>query len=199
LGVPVFIFIVKGGMKNMKINNFVWVRGAFLLVFLFQGCALMPPTPAGTVAPIITHSYAIERGRFGDTLKFYIEADDPDNDMFRIATVVDQVGYGLYYTDWMYVKPQYSGHFAGYLQWNTFSSRGDVPEWQRIILKVSVFDKAGRESNVAVFPFEFISEVIKNPPPPAPFDQANLPRLGHIFVELYNPARESGSRIIPDD
>jgi hypothetical protein len=142
----------------------------------------------------------IEKGRYGDSLKIYIEADDPNNEMLRIATVVDQVGYGLYYPDWTYLKRQYSHHFAGYLQWNTFSSKaGGLPEWTRITIKVSVFDKAGNESNVVVFPFEFASEVIKNPPPPAPFDQPNLPKLGNVFIDLFNPTRDGSARRIPDD
>jgi len=37
------------------------------------------------------------------------------------------------------------------------------------------------------FPFEFVSEVISNPPPPAPFNDGNLPRLGHININLFEP------------
>jgi hypothetical protein len=54
-------------------------------------------------------------------------------------------------------------------------------------MKVSIFDKAGNESNEVVFPFTFESGV-KNQyeyPLPAPFDKRNISRLGHIGVDLY--------------
>ena len=76
------------------------------------------PKP-GTKPPIITHTFAVDRGRYGYIWKIYVEADDPDGDMQRIASVVDQVGYGHYPTDWIYLKPGYEKHFKGYLQWNT--------------------------------------------------------------------------------
>ena len=68
-----------------------------------------------------------------------------------------------------------------------------LPEWTYVTISVSVFDKAGNESNVVVFPFNFVSEVISNPPPPAPFNQANLPRLGHVHVSLYNPFEDGAA------
>jgi hypothetical protein len=171
-------------------KKFVWLTGlVFVIVALVfsQGWAQTQPKP-GTKAPVITHSYAIEKGRYGDVLKVYVEANDPDSGMFRIAVVVDQAGYGRYPTDWIYLKSQDKGHFAGYLQWNTYSSNtGALSEWTYISIKVSVFNKAGNESNVVVFPFEFVSGVISNPPPPAPFNVANLPRLGHIDINLFDP------------
>ena len=171
-------------------KKFVWLTGlVFVIVALAfsQGWAQKQPKP-GTKVPVITHSYAIEKGRYGNVLKVYVEANDPDSDMLRIAVLVDQVGYGRYPTDWIYLKSQDKGHFAGYLQWNTYSSKpGPLNEWTHITIKVSVFDKAGNESNVVVFPFEFVSEVISHPPPPAPFNVANLPRLGHIDINLIEP------------
>lgn len=137
--------------------------------------------------PILTNSYAIQRGRYGDVLKIYIEADDPEGEMLRIATSVEQVGFGHYATDWVYLKPQYQHHFIGYLEWNTFSSKTSrLREWTQITIKVSVFDKAGNESNVAVFPFEFVSQALSNPKPPAPFDKT-IPRLGYININLVEP------------
>jgi hypothetical protein len=147
-----------------------------------------PYTRPGMPAPIITHAYAIEKGRYGGILKIYIEADDPNDEMLGIATVVDQVGYGRYPTDWIYVKPQYKHHLLGYLQWNTFSSNAPrLREWTRIAIKVSVFDKARHESNEVVFPFEFVSEAVSNPPPPAPFNNGNVSLLGHIHINLFEP------------
>src|SRR4030043_991764 len=108
----------------------------------------------GTKAPIITHTFAVDRGHYGYIWKIYIEAEDPDGDMNKIAVVVNQMGYGHYPTDWIILKPRYREHFIGYLQWNTFSSKAShLQEWTQITVKVSIFDKAGNESNETVFPF----------------------------------------------
>jgi len=90
------------------------------------------PKP-GTHAPIITHTFAVEKGSYGYIWKIYIEAEDPDGDMLKIASSVDQVGYGHYPTNWIYLKPQYQKGFKGYIQWNTFSSKTPyLSEWTRI-------------------------------------------------------------------
>jgi hypothetical protein len=176
-------------MVTRKSARFAGFALVIFVLALSQGWAETQPKP-GTKAPVITHSYAIEKGRYGDVIKVYVEADDPDADMLRIASVVEQVGYGFYPADWIYLKSQYKGHFSGYLQWNTYGSRtGGLSEWTHITIKVSVFDRVGNESNVAFYPFEFVSEVISNPSPPAPFNVTNLPRLGNIDVELFDPTR----------
>ncbi len=174
-------------------KRYPWFLG-FILIGLFSSLPLerveAQPKPK-TNPPVITHSNMIEQGRYGTVLKIYLEANDPDNDMARIAVVVEQVGYGPYPTDWVYLKPEFSGRFIGYLQWNTFSSNTDgLTEWTRITVKTSVFDKAGNESNVAVFPFTFASGVISYPPPPPPFDAPDLPRLGYVNVNLFDPTRD---------
>jgi hypothetical protein len=155
-------------------------------LFPYEGGREVKP---GTHAPIITHSFAVERGYYGYIWKIYVEAEDPDGDMLRIASVVDQVGYGHYPTDWIYLRKEYGRHLKGYIQWNTFSSRASyLGEWTQIALKVSVFDKAGNESNVIVFPFTF--ELVKGRyeyKPPSPFDQSDLPRLGYIHIDLIEP------------
>jgi len=161
-------------------------------LFPYSGGAQPKP---GTHAPIITNAFAVEKGYYGYIWKIYIEAEDPDGDMLRIAAVVDQVGYGHYPTDWIYLKPPYQKYFKGYIQWNTFSSKVNyLSEWTRIELKVSVLDKAGNESNVVVFPFEFVSGVRGqyHYQLPAPFDQGDLPRLGYIHIDLYDPTIQSG-------
>jgi hypothetical protein len=150
------------------------------------------PSKPGTGAPIIKHAFAVERGYYGYIWKIYIEAEDPDGDMLRIASVVDQTGYGYYPTDWIYLKSPYQKHFKGYIQWNTFSSRASyLTEGTQIALKVLVFDKAGNESNEVIFPFTF--EIgVRSPYQyklPAPFDQGDLPRLGYIQIDLFDPTR----------
>ncbi len=146
------------------------------------------PNHTAIKAPIITHAFAIDKGPYGYIWKIYIEAEDTDGDMDKVAVVVDQVGYGYYPTDWIILRPQYQEHFIGYLQWNTFSSKASyLPEWTRITMRVSIFDKAGNVSNEVIFPFTFESGV-KNQYEyelPAPFDKGPISRLGHIMVDLY--------------
>ncbi len=143
--------------------------------------------------PIITHAFAVEKGYYGYIWKIYLEAEDPNGQMLRIACVADEVGYGHYPTDWIYLKPQYEKHFKGYIQWNTFSSKASyLPEWTQITLTVSVFDKAGNESNVVVFPFTFeITPQQYAYQLPEPFNQSD-PRLGYIAIDLFYPGEDYG-------
>ncbi len=143
-------------------------------------------------APIIKASYAPRKVRYGDILKIYVEADAPERDMLKIASMVDQVGYGHYPIDWIYLKPQYQQRFRGYIQWNTFSSNASsLSEWTQVTLKVSVFDQAGNESNVVVFPIEFVSEAIPESQPPLPFHEGD-PRIGHLNIQLLEPSLMGG-------
>jgi len=184
-------------MKKAPCFVSLLLASAFLLpcrgwaqMFPYTGGRIEPKP--GTRAPIITHAFAVDKGYYGYIWKIYIEAEDPDSDMFRIAATVDQVGYGHYLTDWIYLKPQYKNHFIGYIQWNTFSSKASsLSEWTQITLKVSVVDKAGNESNEVVFPFTFESGV-KSPDQyklPTPFDQGNIVKLGNVTIDLYEPSQ----------
>jgi hypothetical protein len=166
---------------------------SLLLLTFSPGCVSLPVSPPGT-KPVITHAFINkEKGIYGSILKIYIEADDPQGFMFRIATSVDQVGYGYYPTDWVYLERQDQHHVIGYLQWNTFSyNASSMPEWTQLTIKVSIFDTDGNESNVVVFPFEFISQAVPESPLLPPFNQENLPRLGYIDINLFNPLEMGG-------
>ena len=191
---------VKGEMERKEWCGLLalWLMMIFFVAPSGRTQPLFPyeggrqPKP-GTKAPIITHAFAVEKGYYGYIWKLYIEAKDPDGDMLRIASVVDQVGYGLYPTDWIILKPQYRKDFKGYMQWNTFSSRTSyLREWTQIALRVSVFDKAGNESNEIVFPFTFETGMPLNSKPPVPFEQSDIPRLGHILIDLFEPTNMGG-------
>ncbi len=135
-------------------------------------------------APVIKTSYAPEKVRYGDVLKIYIEAEAPDGEMLKIASVADQVGYGHYPTDWIYLKSQYRQHLRGYIQWNTSSSSAPhIGEWTQVTLSVCVFDKAGDKSNVVIFEFQFVSEATPESKPPPPFNEED-PRLGYLGINL---------------
>jgi len=173
-------------MKTKRISWSLSVVLGIVLLGMSQSWAQPKPEKRG---PIITHAFAVEKGVYGYIWKIYLEAEDPNGQMLRIASVVDEPGAGRYPTDWIYLKPQYRSHFKGYLQWNTFSSHvEDMPEWTQITLRVSVLDKAGNESNEVVFPFTFeLTPGQYQYKVPPPFDQGDVPRLGYIMIDLYRP------------
>ena len=168
----------------MNGKNVLWIISLVIMVIFFTVSQGRTQPKPGMNVPVITHSFAIEKGRYLDVVRLYIEADDPNGEMLRIATVAYEPGSGYHRPDWIYLEPQDEHHFLGYLQWNTHSQFGRVGEWTNVTLKVSVLDKDGNESNVVIFPFEFVSEVLAKPQPPAPFDQGNISRLGHVMIEL---------------
>ena len=181
----------------MRTRKVFWLLGvfAFVLFSAYPGVTGVEPNREAR-GPVITHAFAIDKRYYGDTWRIYVEAEDPGGQMLRIASVVDQVGYGHYPTDWIYLEPQYEKHFKGYIQWNTFSTKARyLSEWTQISLKVSVFDKNGNESNEVIFPFTFeMTPKQYVDKPPAPFDQGDLPRLGYIMIDLFNPVREHRDR-----
>jgi TolB-like protein len=181
---PVTVYTQQKGIDDVmvKIGDFAQDIGYKIL-----GRRTMAGRPEKPRGPYITHAFTVEKIMYGDILKVYIEAEDPDGEMVRIATLVDQAGYGSYPVSWAYVKPTDRKHFKGYLQWNTFSSKTPfVSEWTQITLTISVFDKSGNKSNSLTFPITFESGVKRasSYQLPSPFDQKDVKRLGSIDIEL---------------
>ena len=173
-----------------------WVSGVIVALVLFSGLQGWAQSGSGSNAPVITHAFTVEKIRYGEVLKVYIEAEDPTEDMFKIATMVDQAGYGRYPTSWVYLKPTDRKHLKGYLQWNTYSSKTPyVSEWTHVTLTISVFNKSGNESNVFAFPMTFETGIKRasSYPAPPPFNQKDVSRLGFIDIDLVDPT------IIRDD
>ena len=179
---------------NIKRMLFLTIICFVISVFLaHNGWTQQMRPQSGTIAPVITNSYMIDKGQYGKVLKIYLEAEDPDGEMHKIVTSVDQVGYGHYPTDFIILKAPYQKSFKGYIQWNTFSSKTfSLDEWTRITIKVSVIDKAGNMSNEVMFPFTFETGAGGEPKLPAPFDQGDLSKLGKVSIDLYNPFRMDG-------
>jgi hypothetical protein len=143
-----------------------------------------------TNGPVITNAYAVDRGSYGTLLKIYLEAEDPNGEMDKIETLVHQTAYGYYFPDFILLKPEYHKSFRGFIQWNTYSSKTPgLDEWTRLTVKVSVINKKGLASNVFEFPFTFEGGTERVPPPPAPFDRGDLPKIGSITIELTDPSR----------
>ncbi len=164
--------------------------GTAVFLLLLSGLRGWAQSRSGSSSAVITHAFVVEKANYGDVLKVYIEAEDPKGDMARIATVVDHPGYGRYPTSWVYVEPMDRKHLKGYLQWNTFSSQAQcLREWTEIILTISVFDKAGNESNVFAFPISFETgrKRASAYKVPSPFDQGDVKKLGLIGIDLVDP------------
>ena len=74
----------------MEMKSLSWKSRFFIVAILLflLGCTHMQPPPAATKAPVITHSYAIEKGRYGDALRIYIEAlSDIDPEALHLGIV----------------------------------------------------------------------------------------------------------------
>ena len=181
---PVTVYIQQKTIDDLmvKISDFAQDIGYKIL-----GSRTMAGQPDEPRRPFIRRAFTVEKIKYGDVLKVYIEAEDPDGGMFRIATVVDQAGYGRYPVSWVYLKPTDRKHFKGYLQWNTFSSKTSIiTEGTPITLTVCVFDKSGKRSNPFTFPITFESGVKRasSYQVPSPFDQKDVRKLGSIDIEL---------------
>jgi hypothetical protein len=200
-------FILGQGGIEMKTSKALLVAGmaVFMVAAGVGGCAkpLIHPKPKQytgigeaqkpglkSKGPVMTHAYAIDRGSYGTSLKIYLEAEDPNGEMDKIETQIHQTGHGYYFPDFIVLKPQYKKSFRGFIQWNTYSSKTPgLEEWTRLTVRVSVISKKGLASNVFEFPFTFESGTGKAPPPPAPFDQGDLPKIGSVTIELIDPVR----------
>ena len=168
-----------------------------LVVLMVWGCTgtsgsmlQAPNQPGAGNPPTITAFFAVDKGRFGDPIKVYLAAEHSSGDMKMVAVQVTQVGYGAYPTSWSYLKPQHGKKFLGYFQWNTFSPMAQsMPEWTNITMNITVIDTSGYQSGAVVLPYQFVTGATPNPALPAPFDQAEMERIGWIRVDLVNPHR----------
>jgi len=142
----------------MKTKTHICLIGLlFGMLLLIAHPSWAQPKPE-TAGPRIINAFAVDEGYYGYVWKIYLEAEDPNGQMLRIACSVDQAGYGHYPADWVYLKPGFQKHFKGYVQWNTFSSNtATLSEGAQIVLRVSVLNKAGQESKEVFFPFTFLS------------------------------------------
>ena len=140
--------------------------------------------------PVITASFAVDKGRFGDPIKVYLAAEHSSGVMKMVAVQVTQVGYGSYPTSWSILKPEYGKKFVGYFQWNTSSATAQrMPEWTNITMDITVIDTSGNQSKAVLLPYQFVTGATPSPVLPSPFDQAEMERIGWIKVDLVNPSR----------
>ncbi|MFB0505412.1 MAG: hypothetical protein ACETWT_01630 [Thermodesulfobacteriota bacterium] len=184
----------------MKTITAIASIGAIVVLFMGIGFSqslsewLMKP---GGSPPVITHWYASEELHHGDIWKIYLGAKDPDGDMINFVILFDQQGFGVYSPGYVVIKKQHRGELRGYLRW--FSTSGDglsLPEWTRVNVTIFIRDKGGNISNKVAFPL-VLSRGTKQGPPPPPFDNGPLDKLGTIMVDLLDPNRDSASETEP--
>jgi hypothetical protein len=182
-------------MKTRILLSIFGVLAITLFLFSF-GTAR---SKADSKGPMITNSFAIEKGYYGTVWKIYIEAEAPNGDMSKIVATVDQPGWGPYFADAIRIKPQNQHHLKGYIQWNTFSKNAaHIRDFTPITLRVSIFDKAGNESNAVIFPFQFVSRAVPKYELPSPFSKDDM-RLGYVNIDLYDPFAASPEPEPPTD
>jgi hypothetical protein len=169
----------------------------FYLISLLLGISfsIHPQGWADTIpevkGPVITSALAVQQkmgeGYYGSIWKFYVEAKDPGGEMAKIAVRASQAGYGQLATDWIFLKPEHRNHLKGYLQWD---SSGSI-EWAQITLEIFVINMAGNVSKEARFGLVCTSGcedysrpgcLLDQSRPPAPFDQGDTLRIGHIRI-----------------
>jgi hypothetical protein len=142
---------------------------------------------------VITCSYAAAQGAYGQTWKIYIEAEDPDGDMFKITSELEQEGVRYRpSTDSIFVGKGDQKYLKGFLALDTFFLREPgLSVSSRLVLRVSITDKAGNESKTTVFDFEFTGKTSESAMLPAPFDQGSITKLGNILIEGKHPPPRS--------
>lgn len=164
------------------------IFSSFLVVALFAPYYGWTQESQKIHPPIITHTYAIDKGPNGTIWKIYIEAEDAGGDMDYVLVVVDQIGYGRYPLDRVLLDPRHRTHLKAFLQWNTLRAEA-LREGTQITVTISIQDMARNVSNEVVFPFTFVSGLTAQENIATPFDEENIPRIGQIGVSLVNPDR----------
>ena len=86
-----------------------------VMVLMVASCATVPTDPLG---PGEVRLLNINFPDYSEVRK--------NLDMAKIATTVDQPGYGHYPTDFIIGKSPYRKNSKGYTEWNTFSSRAAI-------------------------------------------------------------------------
>ena len=93
-------------MRTKKLASLLLLVGLVL-----WGCAgasgsmsTAPKPPGGVTPPVITASFAADKGSYGDPIRIYLVAEQKDGAMEMIAVQVTQVAYGIYPTNLAYIK-----------------------------------------------------------------------------------------------
>jgi hypothetical protein len=174
----------------MKI--FVKVVSTLTLItipFLMASCTTLgerETQPIGS-PPVITASFASKDVSHGDTWRIYLEANDPDGDMWRFTyTFSSSGGGGGYRANNVLIREGNRARLLGYLSVSFSPPTNAVAEWTSGTLTLHIRDRGRNTSDKVAFPVA-LSRGVKQTSPPPPFDIGGLKSLGKIWVKLYVP------------
>lgn len=132
-----------------------------------------------TGVPVITHSFASEEIRPGDTWKVYIGAADPEGDMKNIICTVTQAGRGPYPICFVGIPQSQRRELSGFLHLNTAGSQG--MSFTNLTLQVEVQDRPGNISRPVSFRLTFNPRGQQENPPFGVFREEEI---GPIMISL---------------
>ena len=132
-----------------------------------------------TGVPVITHRFASEEIRPGDTWKVYLRAADAEGDMKNIICTVSQAGRGPYPACFVRIPESQRRELNGFLYLNTAGSQ--VLSFTNLTLQVEVQDRPGNVSRPVAFPLTFNPRAEQENPPLGIFREEEV---GPIMISL---------------
>ena len=132
-----------------------------------------------TGVPVITHRFASEEIRPGDTWRVFIRVEDPEGDMKNIICTVSQPGRGPYPVCFVRIPESRRRELSGFLYLNTAGSQGLA--FTTLTLRVEIQDRAGNISRPVSFPLAFNPRAEQETPPLGVFREEEL---GPILISL---------------
>jgi hypothetical protein len=132
-----------------------------------------------TGVPVITHRFASEEIRPGDTWRVFIRVEDPEGDMKDIICAVSQPGRGPHPVCFVRIPESRRRELSGFLYLNTAGSQGLA--FTTLTLRVEIQDRAGNISRPVSFPLAFNPRAEQENPPLGVLREEEL---GPILISL---------------
>jgi hypothetical protein len=168
-------------MKTLR--KIVLIIGLMSLPLVTTSCTTVmerETRPKGSL-PVITHSFASKIVSHGDMWKIYLEANDPDGDMWNFAYTLGRDGYRRR-VNHLYIWRNNRTKMLGYI--DVFIAPGETAqnEWANLTLTLHIRDRGGNMSNEVVFPVA-LSRGVQQTAPSPPFNIDGLKGLATIWYK----------------
>lgn len=174
-------------MKTLE--RIVLILSLMTLPFVMAFCTTLAerrPQPGGS-PPVITASSASKEVSHGDAWKIYLEANDPDGDMWKFTYTFSGTGVkGGHRINYVPIREGYRARLLGYLRVSFSAPKTGLAEWASGTLTLHIRDRGGNSSDKVAFPVA-LTRGVKQAAPSPPFDIGGLRELGKIWVQLYEP------------
>lgn len=172
-----------------KFERIVLILSLMTLPLVMAFCTTLAergPQPGGN-PPIITASSASKEVSHGDTWKIYLEANDPDGDMWKFTYTLNDMGVkGGHRVNYVGIREGNRARLLGYLSVSFSAPNNALAEWASGTLTLRIRDRSGNRSDKVAFPVA-LTRGVKQAAPSPPFDMGELRELGKIWVQLYEP------------